>query len=78
MQTDARQVLYQKKGVTISKVASSLLSRNCGDRIPPISYYEKEYGVSRGNSSERVSVFKRDESCAAGISWPSGNLYRTD
>ena len=45
MQTDARQVLYQKKGVTISKVASSLLSRNCGDRIPPISYYEKEYGA---------------------------------
>ena len=78
MQTDARQVLYQKKGVTISKVASSLLSRNCGDRIPPISYYEKEYGVSRGTVQNAFQYLKRDGSCAAGISWPSGNLYRTD
>ena len=58
MQTDARQILYQKKGVTISKVASSLLSRNCGDRIPPITYYEKEYGVSRGTVQNAFQYLK--------------------
>ncbi len=56
---DARQVLYQKKGVTISKVASSLLSRSCGDRIPPISYYEEEYGVSRGTVQNAFQYLKK-------------------
>ena len=58
MKLDDRQVLYQKKGVTISNVASSLLSRNAGDRIPPISYYQEEYGVSRGTIQNAFRYLK--------------------
>lgn len=47
MKKDVNSVLYQKKGVTISHVASSLLSRSVGDRIPSISEYQQEFGVSR-------------------------------
>jgi len=58
LKNDDRQVLYQKKGVTISNVASSLLSRNAGDRIPPISYYQEEYGVSRGTIQNAFRYLK--------------------
>ena len=58
MKQDDRQVLYQKKGVTISNVASSLLSRNTGDRIPSISYYQEEYGVSRGTIQNAFRYLK--------------------
>ena len=37
MSKDKENVLYQKIGVTISKMALALLSKNVGDRIQPIS-----------------------------------------
>ena len=58
MSSDTSSVLYQKIGVTISKVALSLLSKSAGDRIPPISYYEEEYGVSRGTIQNALKHLK--------------------
>ena len=48
MKPTVNKVLYRKKGVTISNLAMDLLSKSAGDRIPPISYYQQEFRVSRG------------------------------
>ena len=58
MDSDTGSILYQKIGVTISKVALSLLSKSAGDRIPPIAYYEEEYGVSRGTIQNALRHLK--------------------
>lgn len=58
MTRDVNHVLYQKTGVTISNVALSLLSKSAGDRIPPISYYQEEYGVSRGTIQNALNYLK--------------------
>lgn len=58
MNSERNSVLYQKTGVVISNVALSLLSKNRGDRIPPISYYEKDYGVSRGTIQNALKHLK--------------------
>lgn len=58
MRTVESSVLYQKTGVTISNVALSLLSKNVGDRIPPISEYQQEYGVSRGTIQNAFNYLK--------------------
>ena len=54
----ASQVLYQKKGVTISKLALNLLSKDVGDRIAPISYYQEEFQVSRGTMQNAFNYLK--------------------
>lgn len=58
MKPDTNRVLYQKTGVTISNVAFSLLSQSVGDRVPPISYYQEEYGVSRGTIQNALNYLK--------------------
>lgn len=58
MMQEPNQVLYQKKGVTISKLALNLLSKDVGERIPPISYYQEEFQVSRGTMQNAFNYLK--------------------
>lgn len=58
MKPDVNQVLYQKKGVTISNLAQDLLVKNVGDRIAPISYYQEEFQVSRGTMQNAFQYLK--------------------
>lgn len=58
MKPDASQILYQKKGVTISKLALNMLSKDVGDRIAPISYYQEEFQVSRGTMQNAFNYLK--------------------
>ena len=54
MHTNSGSVLYQKIGVTIEKLALALLSKNAGDRIPPIAQYQEEFEVSRGTIQNAI------------------------
>ena len=54
MNTDSTNVLYQKIGVTIEKLALDLLSKNVGDRIQPISQYQEDFAVSRGTIQNAI------------------------
>ena len=54
MHTDSTNVLYQKIGVTIEKLALDLLSKNVGDRIQPISQYQEDFAVSRGTIQNAI------------------------
>lgn len=58
MPTEGQNILYQKIGVTISKLALSLLSKNQGDRIQSISQYQEEFGVSRGTIQNAMNYLK--------------------
>lgn len=58
MKSQENQILYQKKGVTISKLALNLLSKDVGDRIAPISYYQEEFQVSRGTMQNAFNYLK--------------------
>ncbi len=54
MNTVSTNVLYQKIGVTIEKLALDLLSKNVGDRIQPISQYQEDFAVSRGTIQNAI------------------------
>lgn len=58
MKLDANQFLYQKKGVTISKLALNLLSKDVGERIASISDYQVEFQVSRGTIQNAFHYLK--------------------
>lgn len=58
MKSEGHQVLYQKRGVTISKLALNLLSKDVGERIAPISYYQEEFQVSRGTMQNAFNYLK--------------------
>lgn len=58
MKPAVNQILYQKKGVTISKLALNLLSKDAGDRLAPISYYQEEFQVSRGTMQNAFNYLK--------------------
>lgn len=58
METDVNSILYQKTGMTISKLALKLLSQNVGDRIPPITDYQTEFKVSRGTVQNAFTYLK--------------------
>ncbi len=58
MKSDANQILYQKKGVTVSNLALDLLSKDVGDRIAPISCYQEEFQVSRGTMQNAFNYLK--------------------
>lgn len=58
MKSDASQILYQKKGMTVSKLALSLLAKDVGDRLAPISWYQEEFQVSRGTMQNAFSYLK--------------------
>lgn len=60
MKPNANSVLYQKTGVTISNVALSLLSKNAGDWVPPISWYQEEFKVSRGTIQNALNYLKEN------------------
>ena len=51
-------VLYQKIGVTVSNLAIALLSKDVGDRIPSISDFQQEFGVSRGTLQNAFSYLE--------------------
>lgn len=59
MKADVKNVLYQKTGVTISNLALNLLSKNKGDRIPPISVYQEEFNVARGTIQNAFKYLKK-------------------
>ena len=58
MKPENYQILYQKKGVTISKLALDLLSKDVGDRVAPISHYQEEFQVSRGTMQNAFNYLK--------------------
>ena len=58
MKPENDQILYQKKGVTISKLALDLLSKDVGDRVAPISHYQEEFQVSRGTMQNAFNYLK--------------------
>lgn len=58
MKQETSRVLYQKKGVTISKLAMNLLSKDVGEHIASISYYQEEFGVSRGTMQNAFKFLK--------------------
>ena len=59
MNTDSTNVLYQKIGVTIEKLALDLLSKNVGDRIQPISQYQEDFAVSRGTIQNAIRYLEK-------------------
>lgn len=58
MEPNTNRVLYQKTGMTISNVALSLLSKNPGDRVMPISWYQEEFKVSRGTIQNALNYLR--------------------
>ncbi|CEM61630.1 GntR family transcriptional regulator YhfZ [Treponema phagedenis] len=58
MNLNINNILYQKKGVTISNLAMDLLSKDVGNRIASISNYQKEFQVSRGTMQNAFSYLK--------------------
>lgn len=51
-------MLYQKTGLTISRMAQDFMSRAEGERIPPISEYEERFHVSRGTVQNSLTYLK--------------------
>lgn len=53
-----REVLYQKTGLTVSRMAQDLMSRMEGERIPSISEYMERFQVSRGTVQNSLGYLK--------------------
>lgn len=51
-------VLYQKTGLTVSRMAQDLMSRMEGERIPSISEYMERFQVSRGTIQNSLGYLK--------------------
>lgn len=54
-------ILYQKTGLTVSRIAEDLLYRNVGDRIPSVSEYMDQFKVSRGTIQNGLAYLKEQE-----------------
>lgn len=52
------EVLYQKIGITVDRLAQDLLTRKEGERILPISEYQERFQVSRGTIQNGFSFLK--------------------
>ena len=50
--------LYQKIGLTVSRMAQDLMSRAEGERIPSISDYQEKFQVSRGTVQNSLTYLK--------------------
>ncbi len=50
--------LYQKIGLTVSRMAQDLMSRAEGERIPSISEYQEKFQVSRGTVQNSFAYLK--------------------
>ncbi len=51
-------LLYQRLGVAVNRLAQDLMSRKAGDRIPSVSEYEEILQVSRGTVQNSVTYLK--------------------
>ena len=51
-------MLYQKIGTTVNRLAQDLLTRQVGERIPPISEYQEKFQVSRGTIQNGLNYLK--------------------
>lgn len=51
-------LLYQKTGLTVSRLAQDLMSRVEGERIPSISEYVEKFQVSRGTIQNSLAYLK--------------------
>ncbi len=51
-------VLYQKTGLTVSRMAQDLMSRMVGERIPSMSEYMDRFQVSRGTAQNSLGYLK--------------------
>lgn len=51
-------LLYQRLGVAVNRLAQDFLSRKVGDRIPPISEYQEMLQVSRGTVQNSLNYLK--------------------
>ena len=51
-------MLYQKIGITVNRLAQDLLTRQEGERIPPISEYQEKFQVSRGTIQNALNYLK--------------------
>lgn len=58
MKSSINDVLYQKTGLTVSRLAQDLMSREVGERIPSISEYEEKFQVSRGTIQNSLGYLK--------------------
>lgn len=58
MEKAMRDVLYQKTGLTVSRMAQDLMSRMEGERIPSISEYMERFQVSRGTVQNSLGYLK--------------------
>jgi len=54
-------VLYQKIGLTVSRMAQDLMSRVEGERIPSISEYMEQFQVSRGTVQNSLGYLKEKQ-----------------
>lgn len=53
-------ILFQKTGVVIGKLALNLLSKNVGDRVASISEYQEKFHVSRGTIQNAFTYLKEN------------------
>lgn len=51
-------LLYQRLGIAVNYLAQDFLTRKIGDRIPPISQYQEQLGVSRGTVQNSLNYLK--------------------
>lgn len=61
MKSSINDVLYQKTGLTVSRLAQDLMSRAVGERIPSISEYEEKFQVSRGTIQNSLGYLKEQQ-----------------
>ena len=54
-------MLYQKIGTTVNRLAQDLLTRQVGERIPPISEYQEKFQVSRGTTQNGLNYLKHSK-----------------
>lgn len=54
-------MMYQKIGNTVNRLAQDLLTRQVGDRIPPISEYQEKLQVSRGTIQNGLNYLKESQ-----------------
>lgn len=55
------EFLQKKLGIAVNQLAQDLLSRQEGDRIPPISEYQERFDTSRGTVQNAIAYLKEQE-----------------
>ena len=57
-------LLYQKIGLAVSRMALDMMCRAEGERIPSISEYQEKLQVSRGTVQNSLSYLKEEGAIA--------------